>query len=169
MKTAKQLKITPTQFKNLAKLTMFVRDKAEPPRFDINAFFSDKNGNHFSHHTCPSIEEYECGTTACFLGYGIPAGIKARKEEDWSEYCKRAFGIRMTCDWRAGLTTDVYDFLFKESHVNSKDAAALRGAWLLMNGLPCDGDGIVVALLDYWEAPADFKPDWSVIEAIANQ
>lgn len=165
MKTAKQLKITPTQFKNLAKLTMFVRDKAEPPRFNINSFFSDKNGNYYSHHTCPSIEEYECGTTACFLGYGIPAGIKARKEEDWSEYCKRALGICM----RGDDSTNMYEFLFKESHVNSKDAAALRGAWLLMNGLPCDDDGFVHVLLDYWETPADFKPDWNAIEAIANQ
>lgn len=164
MKTAKQLNITSTQFKNLAKLTMFVRDKAEPPRFDINYFFSNDGDGHCSQNICPSIKEYECGTTACFLGYGIPAGVKAHKEETWSVYCKRAFGISMRGN---DASAGIYEFLFSETHLNSKDAAALRGAWLLMNGLPPDSYDDDESL-PYWEAPDDFKPDWSAIEAIAN-
>lgn len=160
MKTAKQLKITPTQFKNLAKLTMFVRDKARWFSFDINFFFSSGNdNNHFGQDACPCIQEYQCGTTACFLGYGIPAGIKAHKKEIWSDYCKRAFGINMVdCGHPSHA---MYRLLFSESHRNNKDAAALRGAWLLMNGLPH-------GYLDCWETPVDFDPDWSAIEAIAN-
>jgi hypothetical protein len=166
MKTAKELKLTPAQHKNLAKLTMFVRDKAEPPRFDMNSFFTGKDVDHNASTICPDIKEYECGTTACFLGYGIPAGIKARKRETWSNYCKRAFGINMI--WRIFSiehNTDAYDFLFNESHKNSKDAAARRGAWFLQNGLP----DVHRTNLYSWETPRSFKPDWNAIEKIANQ
>ena len=86
MKTAKQLGLTPTQYKNLAKLTVYVRDKVAPPKFNIKSFFDNGKNEEWSHmgcDVCPSVKEYECGTTACFLGYGIPAGIKARKNETW--------------------------------------------------------------------------------------
>lgn len=162
MKTAKQLGITPTQRKNLAKLIMFVRDKAEPPRFDMNAFFAKNNAVHIGTDFCPNIKEYECGTTACFLGYGIPAGIKAYKQEMWRDYSWRAFGINMAA--RIDRDNDAYDFLFHESHENSKEASVLRGAWFLMNGLPDNAED-----LEYWETPSDFKPNWNAIEEIANQ
>jgi hypothetical protein len=168
MKTANELGLTPTQRKNLAKLTVYVRDKAEPPRFNINWFFrSEKNGrDHYALNICPSIKEYECGTTACFLGYGIPAGIKARKQEMWRDYSKRAFGINMYSGNPPEYSSDAYNFLFAEDHKNSKDAAALRGAWFLMNGLPHDTE---VQGLCYWETPSDFEPDWDAIEAIAKR
>jgi hypothetical protein len=159
MKTAKQLGLTPTQYKNLAKLTVYVRDKVAPPKFDISSFFDSKKSDECSHSggdVCPSVKEYECGTTACFLGYGIPAGIKAHKNETWGYYGERAFGVEM-----AG--SDLYDLLFDASHVNSKMAAAKRGAWFLMNGFPENND-----YLYSWETPRSFKPDWDAIEKIAN-
>jgi hypothetical protein len=158
MKTAKQLGLTPTQYKNLAKLTLYVRDKVAPPKFDIKSFFDSKQVG-FSHSlqdVCPAVEEYECGTTACFLGYGIPAGIKARKQETWENYGERAFGV----DIDGG---DLYNLLFDDSHINSKAAAVKRGAWFLMNGFPENDD-----FLDTWEVPRSFKPDWDAIEKIAN-
>ena len=104
MKTAKQLGLTPTQYKNLAKLTVYVRDKVAPPKFNIKSFFDNGKNEEWSHmgcDVCPSVKEYECGTTACFLGYGIPAGIKARKNETWEYYGARAFGVDMA-GWSDG-------------------------------------------------------------------
>lgn len=165
MKTAKELKLTPTQYKNLAKLTVFVRDKVASPRFNINYFFMHKNERwgHTSEDACPLEAQYECGTTACFLGYGIPAGIKARKGETWEYYCKRCFGIDMGHGMHS-ISGKLYELLFNEEHVNSKAAAAKRGAWVLMNGLP-DVDDYDLCK---WEVPRSFKPDWDAIEKIAN-
>ncbi len=164
MKTAKQLGLTPTQYKNLAKLTVYVRDKVAPPKFDINSFFDSGKIGECSHSgcdVCPSVKEYECGTTACFLGYGIPAGIKARKNETWEDYGARAFGVDLLASCSAW--GDLYDLLFDDNHVNSKTAAAKRGAWFLMYGFPENDD-----FLNNWETPRNFKPDWNAIEKIAN-
>ena len=174
MKTAKQLGLTPTQYKNLAKLIVYVRDKVAPPEFDINSFFNSRKideGSHRGCDVCPTVKEYECGTTACFLGYGIPAGIKARKNETWEYYGARAFGVDMTSGARAfgvDMTScssagDLYDLLFDDNHVNSKMAAVKRGAWFLMYGFPENDD-----FLYNWETPRSFKPDWDAIEKIAN-
>jgi len=164
MKTAKQLGLTPTQYKNLAKLTVYVRDKVAPPKFDIKSFFNGGKIDECGHSgcdVCPSVKEYECGTTACFLGYGIPAGIKARKNETWEYYGARAFGVKM--GGGCSLGGDLYDLLFDDNHINSKIAAAKRGAWFLMNGFPENDD-----FLYSWEVPRSFKPDWDTIEKIAN-
>ncbi len=167
MKTAKQLGLTPTQYKNLAKLTVYVRDKVAPPKFDINSFFSSKKNNEWMHgkdDVCPAVKDYECGTTACFLGYGIPAGIKARKQETWKNYGERAFGVEMGFNF--SQSGDLYNLLFDNGHINSKMAAAKRGAWFLMNDFP-DMD-VCGCNLTTWEAPRSFKPDWDAIEKIAN-
>lgn len=158
MKTAKQLKLTKTQHKNLAKLTVFVRDKVAPPKFNIKWFFTEKRQfiGDCASDTCPMQEEYSCGTSACFLGYAILAGIKAQKHELWRDYCKRAFGVEM------GDRFDCYNFLFSHEHKNNKAAAVKRGAYFLENGLP------ELVNLATWEAPRSFKPDWASIEFLAN-
>lgn len=163
MKTAKQLGLTKSQHKNLAKLTIFVRDKVAPPRFNIRKFFIGKDENedwgHCGVDVCPAKEEYVCGSSACFLGYAIPAGIKAKSGEEWADFGERAFGAEMGL----GKDESLYDLLFNDSHENSKSAAVKRGAYFLMYGFPdCDG------FLDGWEAPRSFKPDWASIEALAN-
>lgn len=148
--THKSLGITKKQFKNIAKLTLFVKNKVAPPRFDIGVYFKNKDGEE------PLLskvkkEDYICGTSACFLGYGPLAGFKANNIESWICYSERVFGG----DHR------IYNILFHTLHKNSKTAAVKRAAWLLTKGFPT-GD------LNKWEAPRSFEPDWTAIEKIAN-
>lgn len=156
MQTPKSLGITPTQFKNLAKLTIFVRDKVAPPKFDINSFFQTADLD--TPDNCVFEKDYECGTTACFCGYGPLAGIKPRKGEDWWQYGGRVFG--------ADEVGNLWYFLFSNDHKNSKAAAVKRGAYFLMNGLPLGNHDRYN--LGAWETPRSFKPDWAEIEKIAN-
>lgn len=161
MQTPKSLGITPTQFKNLAKLTIFVRDKVAPPKFNINKFFigkgvAESNGDNSGDY-CPSAKDYTCGTSACFLGYGPLAGIKPQKDAIWWDYSAKSFGVTMS-----EMDHDLYDLLFNDMHKNSKSAAVKRGAWFLMNGIPD------YLHLEKWETPRSFKPDWAEIEKIAN-
>ncbi len=162
MKTHKELKLTKTQHKNLAKLTIFVRDKVAPPKFNINRFFIPKDGEgHCFDDAVPSCEDYQCGTSACFLGYAVLADIKPRKGETWETYGKRCFGIHMD-EMESNHEQDIYDLLFNDEHKNSKSAAVKRGAYFLMNGLPENTN------LKTWETSCSFKPDWESIEKLAN-
>jgi len=145
MKTAKELGIAPTQRRNIAKLTLFVKDAVPPPKFNIKTYHSGNNDE-------PSEATYECGTTACFCGYAPLAGIEPKKYEYWFDYAKRT----MT----QNLHNGVWNLLFNDDHKNSKTAAVRRGAYFLMNGLPEDAN------LCTWEAPKSFKPDWEAIKSI---
>lgn len=167
MKTHKELKLTKTQHKNLAKLTIFVRDKVAPPKFNINRFFTPKNGEgHCYDSNVPSCESYQCGTSACFLGYAVLADIKPKKNETWEKYGKRCFGTDMHFGYYGDRDKRrIFRLLFDDEHKNSKSAAVKRGAYFLMNGLPEMGD---FRLLSAWEAPRSFQPDWAAIEALAN-
>jgi len=153
MKTAKQLGLTKTQHKNLAKLTIFVRDSIPPPKFNIRSFHSEEN-------EYPADATYnECSTSACFCGYGPLAGIKPRKAEDWNDYAGRVFGAKLECFEDHAI----FELLFDGTHKNSKVAAIKRGAYFLMNGLPKTN-----LYLGHWEAPRSFSPNWPEIEKIAN-
>lgn len=166
MKTHKELKLTKTQHKNLAKLTVFVRDKVAPPKFNINKFFIPKGEKEYDGHVydnnVPAKEDYSCGTSACFLGYAVLADIKPKKDETWETYGKRCFGINMDHLSSEEYKRDVYCLLFSDMHKNNKSAAVERGAYFLMNGLP-ETDN-----LEAWETPRSFKPDWAAIEELAN-
>src|SRR6478736_854002 len=146
MKTPRQLKITKTQFKNIAKLITFVRAKVAPPKFDIETFHSEDNDQ-------PSKATYGCGTSACFCGYGPLAGIKPLPYENWFQYAARNFGAQS----RWGNAEDIFELLFNDSHKNSKIAACKRGAYFLQNGLPESRN------LEEWEAPRSFVPEWDAI------
>lgn len=165
MKTHKELKLTKTQYKNLAKLTIFVRDKVAPPKFNIKRFFIAKGQKEYDgdcyDDNVPEKEDYSCGTSACFLGYAVLAGIKPQKNETWETYGKRCFGIHMD-EMKSSHKQDIYDLLFYDEHKNSKSAAVKRGAHFLMNGLPENTN------LKTWETPRSFKPDWASIEKLAN-
>jgi hypothetical protein len=164
MQTPKQLGITPKQFKNIAKLTLFVKDKVAPPKFNIKYFFTRKGERYgdYGDEYCRNESDYGCGTSACFLGYGPLSGLPPKKNELWEDYGARLFGVEKVSPW-SDMGGDVYDLLFSCSHVNSKSAAVKRGAWLLTNGFPENVD------LTIWETPRGFKPDWAAIEKIANQ
>lgn len=155
MKTNKQLGLTKSQYKNIAKLTIFVRDSVPPPKFNILSFNEDEG----SGINEPINAKYECGTSACFCGYGPLAGIKPKKTEDWWDYSARVFGA--SYDWSGG-DKNTFRLLFDDEHKNSKDAAIKRGAYFLMNGFP-ETDN-----LSKWETPRSFKIDWPAIEKIAN-
>lgn len=146
MKTAKELGITPTQRRNIARLTLFVKDAVPPPKFNIKH-------HHSVEKEFPSKATYECGTSACFCGYGPLAGIRPQKREDWFDYAGRTMTV--------SFESDVWDWLFCDFHENTKSAAVRRGAYFLMNGLPdCN--------LYSGEAPRSFRPDWEAIKKIAD-
>jgi hypothetical protein len=156
LKTPEELGISKTQFKNLAKLITFVRTKVEPPKFDIGSFLKnpadeDDGAGHFD-----LVEPvYECGTTACFCGYGPLAKITPEEGELWKDYAERSFGAKH----------EIFDFLFSGEHLNCRDAACLRGAYLLINGLPILDEDVSY---DTVEVPESFIPDWEAIEKAAK-
>jgi len=67
------------------------------------------------------------------------------------------------CESSSNVSWVLYELLFAGSHLNCKTAAALRGAWVVMNGIP---DARYNSL---WEVPEDFEPDWEAIEKIASK
>ena len=171
LKTPKQLGLTPEQYKNLAKLIIFVKERVEPPKFNIKYFYAKKNTKrkpgedlYASSRTTDEIgkPKYECGTVACFCGYGPLAGIRPKRGEDWSDYGARAFGADVGASYGDNLLR-VWSFLFSDEHKNSKIAACKRAAWLLQHGLP-----ITCSHFGYWEVPRSFKPDWAAIDALAK-
>jgi len=157
--TPKSLGITPTQFRNIAILSLGVRYSVPPPKFDISDFNCDSR-NSFTLQEA----KYECGTTACFLGYGPLLKIKPKQNEDWFGYCTRTISNRLE---RLYVTdcSDIYNMLFDASHRNCPVAAARRGAYLLLNGIPDEAN---LWQLSDWEAPKNFKPHWNVIRQIAE-
>lgn len=156
LKTPKELGITKTQFKNLCKLITFVRKSVPPPTFNIET--------HHSEADYPIKATYECGTTACFCGYGPLAKIKPRKNEDWHDYSERVFGCAPSY-WRTNR--DLWTWLFSEHHENSKEAACQRGAYFLVNGLPNSPDGFAINYSNA-EVPKNFKTPWKLIEEAAK-
>lgn len=157
LKTAKELGITPTQRRNLARLCLFVNDNVPPPKFEIKTWFTNSAGA----QSPPTQAKYECGSSACFLGIAPLAGIKPKVGETWPGYSRRAFSA---FEYDGGDICRRYDFLFSPHHENSKEAAVRRGAWFLCHGLPETDEGD----LTDWEAPKSFRPPWKLIKAAAN-
>lgn len=166
MKTSKELNLTPEQRRNIAKLSWFAFTQLRAEQFDITTILSttDTDGMYWYFDTdCPSKRVYnECGTTGCFLGHGINAGIKARRHETFGKYAARCFGVNYSDYLEYGK---IYSLLFDEGHRNCPRAAALRGAYLLTNGFPSEHEDEMRT----WEVPSNFKPDWKAIRRIANR
>ena len=166
LKTPKELGLTKVQFLNLCKLIAFVRTCVPPPKFDITSFhsFKDEAGDRVENIN-PSIAKYEdsCGTSACFCGYGPLAGIRAKKGESWWQYGQRVFGADHTSE--NVNTANTWEFLFSDEHVNTKNAACLRGAYLLTHGLP-ELNGLKGETYDLKEVPSKFKKEvnWELID-----
>lgn len=151
LKTAEELGITPTQHRNIARLCLFVKDKVPPPKFDIKTWHRDEKGEQCAY---PARAKYECGTSACFLGYAPLAGIEPEPKEYWDSYAARGFGAKEYYP--------MYRLLFHSSHLNNKTAAVRRGAYFLTHGIPEDD-----VPLSTWEAPKSFRPDWAQIREAA--
>ena len=162
MKTQKpkDIGITAKQFRNIAKLSVGVRSGVPPSTFNIKEFYlsADEEAKN------PCDVSYECGASACFLGYGPKLGIKENIDGTWWDYARHNF--TNTDTWASNiLTTEVdnlFNMLFEVTHKNCPIAAARRGAYLLLHGTP-KGDR-----LEHWETPSSFRPHWNVIRQIAN-
>lgn len=171
LKTPKQLGISRTQLRNIARITLFVHEEVKDENFDITTYYRDPTNGSLGCASTKGIT-YACGTAACFCGYGPLAGVKPRKDEDWGMYQARCF----TSEWDvfSGPSTPmpVFSFLFSNEHLNSREAAVLRGAYFLMNGLPVESESMSYfqkrPFLEKWEAPTDFQPDWDAIKKAAK-
>lgn len=153
LKSAEELGIKEFQRVNLARLTIFVREFVDDEFFNMSIF------NGWNDYALDA--SYECGTQSCFCGYGPLAGIKANSHESWDDYRSRCFGSD-------GYGGDALWFLlFSSDHIDSKVAAARRGAYFLMKGLPrfhgMRGD------MCNWEAPESFWPNWEAIQELAEK
>lgn len=158
IKSHKELGITKWQWLNLIRLTLFVRDSVPPPKFDIHSFNSESIYD-------ASGASYECGTTACFCGYGPLAGIRPKPNEAWNSYGARVFGAGAGSWATDQRVRDLYELLFAQDHKNSKLAAIRRGAYFLMNGFP---NKTFFVDLTEWETPKSFKDkiNWKGMEQI---
>lgn len=160
LKTPKQLGLTPEQYKNLAKLIIFVKDRVAPPKFNMYVYYHSTRmrGERGQANSVVGNPKYGCGTTACFCGYGPLAGIKPHKNEVWSEYGARVFGAGSTDDYK---NQSIWYMLFSAGHVDDKMAAVKRGAWLLQHGLPSTKYN-----LSGWEVPHSFRPRYAAIRKV---
>lgn len=158
MKTFTELGITEEQYKNIAKLIIFVKDKVAPPKFNISNYYGGNN----VYTDYPIQAKYECGTTACFCGYGPLAGIKPLKDELWQDYAGRCFSANNDADLD---NKNIFRLLFDVDHINDKIAAVKRGAYFLQYGLPSTTYDF---MLENWEVPDNFRPQWKKIKAIAE-
>lgn len=68
----------------------------------------------------------KCGTSACFAGYGVVAGIKPKPREEWGPYMDRCFGT--------SLGDNLSAFLFDASWPNDRVCAAQRALVVLELG-----------------------------------
>ena len=75
----------------------------------------------------PSQASYECGTSACAVGYAPLAGIKPTPRDTWESFCSREF-----CDIHSRAMT----FLFVGTHEDCPHAAARRINYALKYGIP---------------------------------
>lgn len=156
--------LTDTQFLNIVRLTLFCKDVKTGTKFEISCFSRDRDGcNTYG----PEAAEYEdepsvCGTSSCFCGFGPLAGIKpATPNMGWNQYSQESFGASLD-------GSQVWDYLFDAEHANNLEAAVRRGAYFIEHGLPERQPGDSFTYLCRLEAPADYQPNWELIESIAT-
>jgi hypothetical protein len=123
-----KLGITPEQAANLRQLADYLLTlPAEYPDFEMDSYVQDDNDHDGKAYVA------ECGTAACAAGHGPIAGITPLPEEEWDDYCYRAF-VNDLGAWSwcfSGLWSGVD---------NTAHGAALRIIWMLERGLPDDAD-----------------------------
>ena len=138
------LELTDQQRANLLKLAeglLTLPDLIESQglHFSMKDFFKTEPRSP-KRRIASTIEDYNCGTAACALGYGPYLGITPNPGEDsWFDYADEAFGTctpgRMVTDAQSML----WNWLFSNrwtSLDNTPDGAARRIFWFLKNGLP---------------------------------
>ncbi len=109
---------------NLRKLAGYLMQPTLRAKFDMVDFVGEISCLEMSRLT-------ECGTIGCAVGHGPYAGIPKSKDEIWSFYSYRVFG----------LEDDYWDFCFSDIWGmvdNTPHGAAKRILVLLDSGLPED-------------------------------
>lgn len=113
---------TAKQRANLAKLADFL-DSGDPRiHFDMSSYTS--SGPDTAH-------VLKCGSVGCAVGHGPMAGVSAKRNEDWTDYCSRVF----TPDY------DAWGWMFGASWQDvdpTAKGAARRIRHYLANGVPVD-------------------------------
>ena len=116
---------------NLRKLAYFhLRGiESSPMGFDM-AVYCVRGSEWFD---SPGDAKNVCGTVGCLVGHGPSAGVRARRDEFWSDYSWRVF-IPFTAE-------SEWDWCFDDrwgDTDNTPAGGAKRILWLLERGLPPD-------------------------------
>lgn len=152
--------MTPIQRQNLAKLALHVRALPKSYSHFRMQSYASNGGEDGDRHPARKIDVNVCGTAACLAGHGPLAGIKPGKGETWDTY-----GSRVFCNSWAG-EQELFLWLFCANWDDSKSNACKRVAWLLQGKripsitLSCSGH--------YPDDFGKFRPNWKLVEAIAN-
>lgn len=90
---------------NLLVLADFLETKVKPENFDMGYYFYKSN---FDDEIQPITKKtYSCHTVACALGHGPAAGFKKKRNEPWSSYSERVFGLLAEYDeWMYVFSAD---------------------------------------------------------------
>ena len=115
------VELTEQQRANLIKLRDYVAEKVDPQAFDMSAYCVDESGEDVD------LRNHQCGTAACYMGWGPRAGINPEQFVVWDFYSKKFVSHPSSCEWR---------FLFSQNWPNSIPEAIARTDYLLEHGLP---------------------------------
>lgn len=109
---------------NLRKLAAYLLAGELKADFNMRDFTDRARG------FLPQKEATDCGTVGCAVGHGPFAGIPKTKEETWSDYSYRVFGLFVDSYWEWCFSDEW------EEIDNSPKGAAKRIIYLLEEGLP---------------------------------
>ena len=131
--------VVKTQRKNMDTLIDHVLNlPSDYEHFNMGGFATHDGVDLEATKVAKVFESCGCGTSACFLGHGPMAGIKARKNEDWYAYAERQFGLTSS-HLRFGFTHAAWVLCFSAAWAycgGTAEQAALRAQYLLDYGVP---------------------------------
>jgi len=79
---------------NLEKLATYLESLPEDyDQFRMTFFFMRPGDMDGKPQDAMHALKHECGTTACAVGHGPSAGIPVRRDDNWTAYCRRVFGV----------------------------------------------------------------------------
>lgn len=118
-------------------------DKVPEKDFDMSWYAYDE------HKDTLDVQQHECMTVGCALGYGPSAGLPViETDRDWLSYSRRVFGLH--------IDQPEWDWCFSgvwEHRDNTPAGAAKRIRHLIEHGLPADAES-----QQWGEAPYIFAP-----------
>lgn len=121
---------------NLRKLAAYLLAGELKAEFNMRDFTDPEKRN------LQLLEATECGSVGCAVGHGPFAGIPKTKQETWTQYSLRVFGL---------LDDNYWEWCFSDGWAlndNTAQGAAKRILFLLEKGLPEDSNLQVCGLRD---------------------